>query len=70
MLLTDPSFFLWTATIFDSLKESGNLPDKIASLTQKVKYAEVNPFSFKLLIGISSAAALFEGNRSITYFTV
>ena len=64
------SFFLWTGTIFDSLRESGNLPDKIASLTQEVKYSKVNPLSFKILIGISPAVALFEGNPSITSFTV
>ena len=64
------SFLLWTGTIFDSLKESGNLPDEIASLTQEVKYSKVNPLSFKMLIGISPAVALFEGNPSITSFTV
>ena len=63
------SFFLWTGTIFDSLRESGNLPDKIASLTQEVKYSKVNPLSFKILIGISPAVALFEGKPSITSFT-
>ena len=53
----------------DSLRESRNLPDKIASLTE-VKYSKVNPLSFKVLIGISPAVALFEGNPSITFFTV
>ena len=43
-------FFLWTGTIFDSLKEPGNLPDEIASLTQEVKYSQVIPVSFKILI--------------------
>ena len=50
------SFFLWTDTI----------PDEIASLTQEVKYSKVNPLSFKMLIGISPAVALFEGNPSIS----
>ena len=49
-----------------SLGESGNLPDKIASLTQEVKYSKVNPLSFKSLIGIPPAVALFKGNPSIT----
>ena len=62
--------FLWTGTIFDSLRESGNLPDKIASLKQEVKYSKVNPLSFQVLIGISPAVALFEGSPSITLFTV
>ena len=53
----------------DSLRKSRNLPDKIASLTE-VKYSKVNPLSFKVLIGISPAIALFEGNPSITFFTV
>ena len=43
-------FFLWTGTIFDRLKEPGNLPDEIASLTQEVKYSQVIPVSFKILI--------------------
>ena len=54
----------------DSLRESRNLPDKIASLTVEVKYSKVNPLSFKVLTGISPAVALFEGNPSITFFTV
>ena len=57
---------MWTGTIFDGLRESGNLPDEIASLTQEVKYSKVNPLSFKILIGISLGVALFEGNPSIT----
>ena len=55
---------MWTSTIFDSLRESGNLPDEIASLMQEVKYLKVNSLSFKILIGISPAVDLFEGNRS------
>ena len=55
---------MWTGTIFDSLREPGNLPDKIAPLTQEVKYSKVNPPYFKVLIGISPAVALFEGNPS------
>ena len=53
-----------------SLGESGNLPDKIASFTQEVKYSTVNPLSFKSLIGIPPAVALFKGNPSITSVTV
>ena len=64
------SFFLWTGTKFDSLRESGNLLDKIASLMKEVQYSKVNPLSFKILIAISPAVALFEGNPSITSFTV
>ena len=51
-------------------REFRNLPDKVASLTQEVKYSKVNPLSFKILIGISPAVVLFEGNPSITSFTV
>ena len=61
---------MWTGTIFDGLRESWNLLDKMASLTQEVKYSNVNPLSFKILIGISPAIALFEDNPSITSFTV
>ena len=53
-----------------TLRESENLPEKIASLTQEVKYSKVDPLSFKILIGISAAVAFFEGNPSITSFTV
>ena len=61
---------MWTGTIFDSFRESGNLPDEIALLTQQVKYSKVNPFSFKILMGISPEVALSEGNPSIISFTV
>ena len=56
--------------MFNNLKESGNLPDEIASLTQEVKQSKVNSLSFKVLIVISPAVVLFEGNPSITAFTV
>ena len=63
-------FLLVDSYIFDSLRESENLQDKKASLTQEVKYSKVNPLCFKILIRISPAVVLFEGNPSITSFTV
>ena len=48
--------------LFDSLRESGNLPHEIASITHGVKYSKVNPLSFKILIGISPALALFDSD--------
>ena len=64
------SFFLWTGTTFDSLRESGNLPYEIASSAQEVKYSNINPLSCKILKGSSPAVALFQGNPSIASFTV
>ena len=59
---------MWTDTVSDSFRESGNLLDEITSLMQQVKYSKVNPLSFKTLIGFSPAVALFEGNPSITFY--
>ena len=50
--------------MFDSFRESGNLRDEIVPITQEVKDSKVNPLSLKILIGISPAVALFEGNSS------
>ena len=47
-----------------------NLLVEIASFTQQVKYSRVNPLSFKILIEISPAVALFEGNLFVTSFAV
>ena len=58
---------MWTGTIINSLRESGKLPEKLTSLMQQVKYSKANPFSF---IEISPVVAIFEGNPSVTLFTV
>ena len=57
-------------TIFDSFRESGNLLDEIASLTQEVNYPKINPLFFKFFsIVISPAVALFKSNPSVISLT-
>ena len=58
-----------TGTKFDSFRKSWSFPDQIASLMQQVKYSNVNPLSFRILIGISRAVALFV-DHALTSFVV
>ena len=62
------SFFLWTGTMLDNFKESGNL-FFIASLIQFVKNCKEKSHSFKIFSGISPTVALFEDKSFTISFT-